>query len=198
MEKPVATILYTANLRGDIELLPRLYAFLRQLRAEMKPLMVVDLGDSCTPDVWHCEVTGGRSMLIALDAMGYTAAYTPTLSSESRAKLEITMALVDQEMPYLVENILLCSQPITLPGMDVSIVMTPAKHSHMENNTLYLENVEAGQIGVAIVDLHGTPVLITSEVKMLLPDAAPDPTIAGVVDFILGEARYYQKRQKPD
>lgn len=193
MDKPLVTILYTANLRGNIELLPRLHTFLRQLRAEMHPLMLLDLGDSCAAEVWHCEITEGRSMLVAFDGMGYTAAHIPLMSPQNRAKLNLTMALVDRDTPHVHENVLLSSQPLN--GAALCICMTPAASSYIENDTLYLEAVEAGQIGVAIVAVNGTPVLITSEVKILLPDTSPDPTIAGAVDFILDEARYYQKRQ---
>jgi hypothetical protein len=70
------TVLYTARLRGEIERLPWLYTFLRDLRAraEGAAVLLLDLGDSCAPGVWHCEVTGGRSMWVALDGMGYHAA----------------------------------------------------------------------------------------------------------------------------
>jgi hypothetical protein len=194
MEKPLVTIFYTANLRGDIELLPRLNTFLRQLRAEMHPLMVLDLGNSCAPEVWHCEITEGRSMLVALDGMGYTTAHVPIMSEQNRAKLNLTMVLVDQNGSHIHHNILLSSQPLPLNGAALCVSMTPTASSYIEDGTLHLENVEAGQIGVAIVALNG-PALITSEVKILLPATSPDPTIAGAVDFILDEARYYQKRQ---
>src|SRR4029453_1362356 len=73
--------------------------------------LLLDLGDSCAADVWHCAATGGRSTLIALDAMGYHAAnVSGLLSPESRAKLAenlMEMALVDTEHPREIEGVML-------------------------------------------------------------------------------------------
>src|SRR5689334_10902814 len=115
MEKSL-TILYTANIRGDLELLPRLYTLIRQLKAQpivdedevmlcaIEPLarrtLLLDLGNSCAPDVWHCVETEGRSTLLVMDAMGYHATnVSGILTRESRAKLDanfLKIALVDE------------------------------------------------------------------------------------------------------
>src|SRR5688572_28849719 len=114
MDTPI-TLLTNHNLRGDIELLPRLFTFIKHLRAldvddeddvmlcalqpQARRILLVDLGESCAPDAWHCKATGGRSMLVTLDAMGYDAAnVSGQLSPEERAKLADTaqMELVDE------------------------------------------------------------------------------------------------------
>ncbi len=196
MEKPVITLLYTANLRGSIELLPRLYTFIRQLRAEMNPIMLIDLGESCLPEVWHCQVTGGRSMLVALDAMGYTAANAAAVTAENLHKLSLSMALVTPDMAHSHAGLLLtCESTPALGGAQMAIAMSADKYSYMYRDMLHLQGVEPGQVGVANVALRGTPVLIFSEIKVMPATTAPDATIAGVVDFVLAEAQYAQKRQ---
>ena len=115
MEKPL-TLFYTANVRGQLDLLPRLHTFLRQLKAQpvddeftvmlcaVEPLqrqfLLLDLGAACADDVWHCAVTGGRSALIVMDAMGYQAAnVSGYLTAEARTRLEanlLQLALLDE------------------------------------------------------------------------------------------------------
>jgi hypothetical protein len=98
------TVFYTHRLRGNLALLPRLFTFLRQLRGEhaagMRALLI-DLGESCAPDVFPCDVTGGRSTLIALDAMGYDAAnVSKELAEAERVKLAnnfLHMILIDSQ-----------------------------------------------------------------------------------------------------
>src|SRR5947207_2242866 len=68
------TLLYTASLGGRLTLLPKLFTQIRHERANAPgPVLLVDLGRSCVPDSWVCHVTGGRAMLVAMDAMGYDA-----------------------------------------------------------------------------------------------------------------------------
>src|SRR5690349_16457301 len=67
----ILPIIYTYQLRGDLAWLPRLYTFIRQLAQDIeqeygtKPLLL-DLGEACVPESWHCAATDGRSMLLAL------------------------------------------------------------------------------------------------------------------------------------
>jgi hypothetical protein len=65
-------ILYTAALEGRLNFLPRLFTRIRQEQAPAPGItLLVDLGCSCAPGAWICESTGGRAMLVAMDAMGY-------------------------------------------------------------------------------------------------------------------------------
>ncbi len=126
METPL-TILYTYGLRGDLDVLPKLYSFLRQLQAhyreEVVPVcsldpaqapgrvLLLDLGDSCAAEVWHCEVTGGRSTLVVLDGMGYDAARVDE-AAVKRAKLGggVRIALVDGENPAEIEDVAITAE----------------------------------------------------------------------------------------
>jgi hypothetical protein len=203
-------ILYTANLLGNLELLPRLHTFLRQLKAlpldegeevmvctvqpVARPTLLLDLGNACSPQVWHCAATGGRSVVTALDAMGYQAAHV-NLTAEARARLRdnlISMALVDVEHPHE-ENHILFGATRLKGHSDLQIVLTPAATTRLEGNTLDLASVQAGQVGV--VHLSAQPSIEAHTIFDLPSGLTPDPSIASVVEFILNEARLYQQKR---
>lgn len=202
MEGPLAppaalTVLYTHRLRGDLGRLPRLFTFLRELRAraEGAPLLLVDLGESCSPDVWHCAVTSGRSALFALDGMGYHAAnVSGVLDAELRLKMTslTQMALVDADHPFAWSAAVQVTAAAPDSGALCTISLYPAPETAWDGRLLRLAAIEGGQVGRARLR---DGALEGSEVFDLSASAAPDPTIAGMVDFILGEARYTRKRQ---
>src|SRR5688572_11191390 len=128
-------LLYTGNLRGDLDLLPRLYTFIERIEQErgIKPLRL-DLGEACAPDNWHCQATEGRSMPVALDGMGFHAANVSGMSADSRYKLtgSVNMGLVDAQHawrydvpPVRDEGILISATPS--PALSLCIVMAPAE-----------------------------------------------------------------------
>ncbi len=221
-------ILYTSNLRGDLDLLPRVHNFLRYLKSlpvddegdvmicavqpQTPSVYLLDLGNTCAPDVWHCSATDGRSTLIALDAMGYHAAnVTNALSPESRSRLRdnlLGMALVDGENDWQNNGITFTSgftKNLFSPRpegegwgrrVDFAINLTPAVFTHINANTLHLADVSAGQVGTAQVSfITGAPVLTAHSIFDVPPNSASDPTIAATVDFIRSEARFYSRNQ---
>lgn len=206
MEKPLSLSLrYTAGIAGDLALLPRMFTFLQRLKAaEGQGALLLDLGGSCADSVWHCRATGGRSTLIVLDGMGYHAANVEgALDTENRGKLaeQVTLALVDaaQDWSYSVP-------PARDPGIVVrlrprkcaarlQIALAPAPETRIKGNSLRLRQVEAGQVGEVVVDLRGRPRLVSATVHDMPPDTPPNPSIAGAVEFVEAEARYYLRRQ---
>jgi hypothetical protein len=224
------SILYTANIQGDLTLLPRLYTFIKSLQADIRhfepedenevmlcavqprPLqtLLLDLGDSCAADVWHCAATGGRSTLIALDAMGYHAAnVTGILLPESRNKLAenvMSMGLVDSDHPWQLNNISIIapsqqetnasSTHSSLITQHLQISLTPVTTTRLALNTLHLSHVEAGQIGTAYIGgIDSEPNLLADAVFDLPADTPPDPTISGTVDFVTNEARFFSRKR---
>jgi len=212
-------ILYTANLRGNLDLLPRLYTFIRQLKQTAPDLeneamicmfepvnyrtLLLDLGNSCANRVWHCDATGGRSTLIVLDAMGYDAAnVSGFLTADGREKLEgnVSVGLVDAMHTWHDGDVLVTngsrrgeppSQPCTL-----HIALTPATSTRLEGYTLYLASVEAEQVGMAQVANTGRkPALAAHEVFDLPRSTLHDPTIAATVAFVVSEARQYERKR---
>jgi hypothetical protein len=192
MEKSLV-IIYTQNIRGDLALLPRLYTFIQQLQKEHEDERVlVDLGASCSDDIWHCRVTEGRSALLVLDAMGYQVVNVE-LSQASRDRLrgQVMLALVDDEHQHEQDGLLFTTKAVDA-AMETQIVITAAEKTAFENNTLKLQAIDRGQIG--IVRLDGDT--IQHEVRAMPTDTLPDQIIIGVVDLVLGEVRHFKKRSE--
>jgi hypothetical protein len=201
------TVLYTQRLRGRLSLLPCLYAFLRGLRAEHaagQPVLLLDLGESCAAEVFPCALTGGRSMLIALDAMGYDAARVDEmLRPEERARLggsHLSMVLVDAAHAYIKQDMLLSTAhtdsalvPLGARGV---ITLSAAAETYVDAGVLHLRAVEAGEVGMARVVQGGHSLRLMAEQTFVVPDTVvPDATIAATVEFILSEARYLERKQ---
>ena len=197
------TIFYTANLRGDLALLPRLYTFLRQLqRQHTGRAVLLDAGAACDEAAWHCAATGGRSALLVLDAMGYDAANVcGFLSSEGRARLAgnlMRMMILCEGETWARDDVVVTTtdQPAPQPHA-LHIVLNSHPTLRMEHNRLYLASVQAGQVGIVQVGDaadNGRLTILHQEIAAMPASALPDPTIAGTVDFVLDEARYYRRR----
>jgi hypothetical protein len=214
MDTPLS-ILYTHNLRGSLDLLPRLYTLIKLLRAQAqlvededevmlcmfqpatRRVVLLDMGDSCSPDAWHCAATGGRSTLIVLDAMGYDAAYvTGQLASDAREKLaeSTTIALVDGEHTWRDNGLIVTAA--RQPDTAFQVVMQPGASARLDGKSFYPAALQAGQVGMAHIGFGaGLADLVAHEIHSLSASTPPDPTIAGTVDFVLGEARLFQKKQ---
>jgi hypothetical protein len=199
VEKPL-TIFYTGGLRGDLALLPRLHTFLRALRAELVPTgeqaLLFDLGEACAPGVWHCDVTGGRSALLALDALGCDAARADGLSAEDRSRLDANLLRlfpVNADHPWRAGDVCACAPPSAcLAGCRLCVALEAAPATALAGHTLQLQGVRAGEVGTARVGPE--PALLAASVHLLPTGTLPDATIAAVVDFVLDEARRYAQR----
>ena len=199
------TILYTANLRGDLALLPRLHTFLRQLREQVAGagrVLLLDAGNACDSAVWHCDVTGGRSAVLVLDAMGYQAANVAGFLTEAgREKLAenlLALALVDEAKSWTQDGVVVTATNDTPDhDHDLCILLEPGEATRLDGRWLSLADVKAGQVGVVQIgpkDGNGTLSIQHSEIMTIPANMPPDPTIAGTVDFVLEEARYYSRR----
>lgn len=202
------TVLYTYGLRGDLDCLPRLYTLIRQLRAlnsveavkvcEDDPappqgrVLLLDLGESCAAEAWHCAASGGLSVPLAFDGMGYHAARVE-ITAEARAKVSAAtqIKLIDAEHPAEVGGVWLTLDAARADGL--TILMRPAASAEINGNLLVLPAVGAGQVGEA--RLRGR-LLVSHMVYDVPTNALPDPTIAGIVDLVKSEARYRQKRDR--
>lgn len=196
------TILYTHQLHGDLARLPRLFTRLRERRAAANGrVLVFDLGESCAPDVWHCEITGGRSTLVALDGMGCDAARLDALVMPgAREKMGefVQLALVDPLTPFLSGDICAFTAPYRgtpLDGLSLMVLLDVVEETVISEGLLCLAAVEGGSIGQVQLLREGNDWRIEAVDVYPSDDALPDPTIAGVVDFIVSEARYTQQRR---
>ena len=203
METPL-TILYTANLRGELDLLPRLHTFIRQIKAQpvddtddvtlclLQPpaprrFFLLDLGAACAESAWHCAATGGRSALIVLDAMGYQAAWAGGyLSAKAHEKLTAN---------WLGLHLVTGTQ---WQEPDSGLRVQRGDSVRMVEGTLHLSPPAQGQVGLVHVgsaDGNGRLVITGQGVLDLPASTLPDPTITATVDFVLSEARLHQRRQ---
>jgi len=196
VEAPL-TIFYTGGLRGDLALLPRLYTFLRALRAELtsagERALLFDLGEACVPGVWHCDATGGRSALLALDALGCNAARADGLSAADRAKLTsslLRLTPVDADHPWREGGVCACVLP---EPCALCVVLAPAASTALNGHALRLQGVRAGEIGAARVGPG--PALLSASIHTMPASTLPNATIAAVVDFVLDEARRFARRR---
>jgi len=196
------TILYTQNIGGDLAMLPYFYNFLQDLKREYdSSALLLDLGDSCADNVWHCQATGGRSTLIVLDGMGYHAANVHShLADSEREKLKssVSMGLVTERHawryfvpPVRDEDILVASVPI--PVLGLCIVATASDETTLENRTLYLQAVEKKQVGLVKIEL--SEMSITEKNIFIMPkNIKPDPTISAAVELVEEGARMLNNR----
>lgn len=204
MAKPLSlTFLYTANIRGDLALLPRLYTFLQQLKGtERRRTLLLDLGASCADGVWHCRATGGRSTLIALDGMGYQAANVEgILGCEDRDLLaqQVTLGLVDRARDWTWrapagDPVIRATLKPNVQPARLQIMLKPADSTRIKGRILRLQAVETGQVGEARVELATDARIVHAARHDLPPATPPNPSIAGAVEFVESEARYYLKK----
>lgn len=200
MEAPL-TLFYTGNLRGDLTLLPRLHTFLRALRAELVPAgeraLLFDVGAACAPGVWHCDATGGRSALLALDALGCDAARADGLSAADRARLAanaLRLLPVDAEHGWRAGEVCACAAAERCaPACSLCVVLEAAPATTLAGRTLRLLGVCAGEVGVARVGPG--PALLAASVYQMPAGTLPDATLTAVVEFVLDEARRYSQRR---
>lgn len=206
MDKPLRlTLRYSANIAGELALLPRLHTFLQRLgAADDSRALLLDLGGSCAESAWHCRDTGGRSALIVLDGMGYHAANVAgALDAENRDKLaaQVTLALVNASREWAYHAPPVCDPSIVVRlrpiecAARLQIALTPAAATRLDGNCLWLREVGAGCIGEAIVDLRKRPRLVSATTHALPADTPPNPSIAGAVEFVEAEARFYQRQK---
>lgn len=185
-------IIYTHNLNGHLDHFPRLFTHIKALSARLSPKpLLLDLGRSCHPTQWHCEATDGRSALIVLDAMGYDAVNTHDLltsSSYDKLKDQVLMKLVHDAQPHIVKNVMLALSPVSSEGVWMpKICLTPSDETVIQGDWLYLTKIAGDEIGIVQIDGD----TINHQVEKIPANTIPDPTISGVVDFVLAEAKLY-------
>ncbi len=202
------TLLYTQNIRGQFTLLPRLATLIRRLRREVSDkVLLLDMGNSCVPSVPLCIQTEGRAILILMDAIAYDAAnVTGVLEPAARAKLadnHLHLALVDADHPFESETgVVYADKPTSTASKALHIALQTKPEAQLMPNaasslvyTLHLRTLQAGQVGQAVMTLDDEDTELTQfSVHELTRDVLPDPTIAGTLDFVKAEARFYSRR----
>lgn len=197
------TILYTQHINGDLSLLPRLYTYLQQLKQEYDTqALILDIGNACADDVWHCEVTKGRSTMLVLDAMGYHAVnisgFMPDTQRDS-LKTDVSIGLITARHmwryfvpPMRDDDIVIAGQ--ATPAMTLCIVAAPHDENHLENRMLFLKAIVKGEVGFVKVAMQEM-VILEESVFAMPKGVKPDATIAASVELVEEEAEFIQKRR---
>lgn len=185
-------IIYTHNLNGHLDHFPRLFTHIKAISTRLSPKsLLLDLGGSCHPTQWHCEATNGRSALIVLDAMGYDAVNTyGLLSEQSYAKLkdQVLMKLIQDAQAHIIKNGMLALSPVSSEGVWMpKICLTPSDNTVIQDDWLYLTKIVGDEVGIVQIDGDN----ISHQIEKIPANTIPDPTISGVVDFVLAEAKLY-------
>jgi hypothetical protein len=135
--------------------------------------------------------------------MGYDAANVAGfLSAEGRAKLEgnISVGLVDVAHSWQDDDVFITNgsrrgEPPSHPYR-IHIALMFATATRLDGNTLNLAAVNVGQVGmVQVAAIGGALTLAAHEVFDLPANTPPDPTIAATVEFVVSEARQYEKKR---
>lgn len=193
----IQTFLYTHGLHGDLHFIPRLQTVLNRLRREAEQVYTVDLGDACAPEAWHCAATSGRSMLIALDGMNYTAVNALDVKEEHRARLRHTLTmikLIDDRSPTVRGRFAFVTDANAAQA-DLRVLLHPAERSEIVDGVLHLGAVAPRSIGQVKISLASLNILEVNCISVP-EDTPPDPTTSGMVDFIEMEARMFQSRNQ--
>lgn len=182
-------VFVTANIQGELDMLPRLYTALRGMK-ESAPgkVLLMDTGRAWAADSWVCKATENRAPYIALDAMGFDAAFadglSPTAFDKASAQVQMQLIVPGAQFYFALDAVGLNFMP------DES-----ASQASMQSSQVRLPMPSQGTIHHLSLDVSGQT--IAQQKTIPIPDAIlPDPTIAGAVDFIVSEARYYQKKRE--
>ncbi|NDJ75542.1 MAG: hypothetical protein GYB65_04720 [Chloroflexi bacterium] len=204
------TLLYTANLVGKLELLPRLATLVQAERRAAAVTVLLDLGDTCALDAWICPATEGRAPLIVLDSMGYDAALVggpeevsiPPASLRDLAGRVMMSIILWGRAAHLTKRdttLHLASGPVLLapdqPGVviDRSAPTLPGPGAPLPT----LGDVPQGAL--ARVDLAWpTATVIKTRLVHILPQTPADPTISAIIELVQAEARDYVQQRKGD
>jgi hypothetical protein len=199
-------VLFSAHLRADFDLLPRVSSTIQQIRATVpqarSPILLLDLGNAWAADSWACQVTGNRAPYLILDAMGYTAAHADGLDGSGIVGLQevVQVRLLDDHRAYRWQR-----RNLTLnigPTGEAPCVTWPLGQPFPSNAALYVAEhgrltlfPQAGALGIVEVEWPQMQVVQATTIPF---DRAirPDPSIAACVGFVEREARFYAEKKK--
>ncbi len=221
MDDSHLTLLYSANIAGRLDSLPRLFSHIQKIRAVVEgQTALLDLGGTCDPSVWECAVTADRAVLFVLDAMGYDVACLTgmdcaRMDGDARQKLmeRTSTALCGLTaaagFPSRVAwtagafQLACCAEAANSAVDGVDLTISP-RHAGSpvqlvpEERRLYLPALDDKTLGIATVTFDGTrlPSSAAWQYEHVPASTRPDATVAAAVDFVRDEARLYQRIQQ--
>jgi len=206
-DSQTVTVFTTANLRGAIDVLPRLASLiLRERRAAQGVTLLLDLGDTCSAESWVCRVTQGRAPFLLLDAIGYDAAFIggealtipPDAFRRLRDRIVMPLLLWHRPSELARRGVQFsfaagrASLPPGAPGFRVT--RDGSDLATAEGSTILLGDVPAKHLGR--VEVRWPEGALVSAQAIPLDDAEPpEPTVAAVLDLVIEEARSFAQQQ---
>ena len=197
------TLLVTANLRGDLHLLPRLFTLIEYEKRSIGGVSVLlDLGDTCRADSWICQTTRGRAPLLVLDSMGYDGAIIGgpeqapiPVDSLQRLAGQIAMPIFIWNRPrrLIKRRVAFTVAPGTsLPESTEPVLSIDRTRSTFPANGAMPVLPDVPQGALLRVDV-AWPDWIVEHVRLYPVSEAtpPDSTIAAVVELVTNEARLH-------
>lgn len=209
-ENPSITLLYTANLRGALHLLPQFFTLIQETRrAAAGPVFLLDLGDTCALDAWVCQATQGRAPFLVLDSMGYDAAI---IGGGEEAPIPPFALRQLVQHNHMTMPVIIWQRPKALTKRGVSFTVVPGDAAPSDSGpALWIDRNAATlpEIGSSRPIVGDVPQGHLARVAMTWPDwivqhadmlplnaATPvNPTIAAVVELVESEARQQAHEQ---
>ena len=197
------TLLYTANLRGELALLPRLFTLIQlERRVSGGLVLLLDLGDTCSQESWVCRATQGRAPFLVLDGMGYDAVLIggrekapipPTSLRKLAGSLVMAVVVWNRARPLIRQGITLTIAPGAAPLQDdrpvIRIDRSTDALPKIHDPGVTLGDVAHGVL--ARVDLAWPEWTVQSaRTRAVLPEVPSDRTVAALVEFVESEARH--------
>jgi hypothetical protein len=203
-DEKTLTVLYTANLAGDLDSLPRLFTLIQHERQTAAPLtFLLDLGDTCSLDSWLCRETLGRAPFLVMDGMGYDAVLIGADEDAPIPTESLRRLLAHLIMPVILWN---RTRQLAKGGVSLSVISGDQKLMPDEAGLIVdrsrptlpdvgssppvLGDVPGG--AVARVDVTWPACQVKSaHLNTPSPGMRPDPTIAALVEFVKTEAQHF-------
>ena len=206
---PSLTILYTANLQADFDLMPRVFSTIQRVRRSLPdggwPFLLLDLGGACNTDTWICQATENRAPYLVLDAMGYNAVRADGLDRAGIMSLQpaVQLRLLDDRMVYRWQWQDM-SVNIGPRGEKPAITWTIAATSTQAEESADFFIAEGGRVTLFLLKGElGMIQLVWPEMEVVAARCIAfddpvrrDPTIAAAIEFVEREARFYAQRNQ--
>ncbi len=202
-EPETVTFLATAHLCGELALLPRLFSLIHQERSAGRgPVVLLDLGDTCTVEAWVCRATLGRAPFLVLDSMGYDGAVIGGPEQAPIPPSSLRLLAGQLLMPLIIWG---RPRPLTKGGVAFTVAagnaVAPPEPPVLviDRSAKMLPSPGSGppvlgdvaQGCLLRVDV-AWPAWTVREARLLpVEDTPPDPTIAAVVALVEEEARQF-------
>jgi hypothetical protein len=212
---PCLMLVYSANLRGRLDALPRLFSRARDVRTGLAGWLTwVDLGGACAPEAWECAATQGRAGLMSLEAAGCAAAWLTAadgagLDADTLARLRARASLaLAGPVEGLADRAAWRAGPWTIclgwsADADLSIGVLDAEQTprwEPGTRTVWLApppdmmgQPALGRARIAWEEGDGRPRTVEILPALGCDGARPDATVAAAIEFVREEARHYQQ-----